>query len=212
MKTRKTPLSIRIIYWVINVTFYLYILVGIVFLIKAISVYAGYHAHSASMEISSFSIALKFLGVGHLHINNQIVQLKLAEASAKMSFANAPDSIVKIIETWNFMFCLFGAYLFWIGKKFIKNVKNGETFTARNINLLKRVSYVVLGLATLQLIFTEVIFHLYLAGSREFSHIQLVRVDTQHFIYLLLSALLIWVLAHIFIVGLKLQKENDLTI
>ena len=212
MKTRQTPLSIRIIYWVINVAFYLYILIGIGFLIKTISVYAGYHAHSASMAFTTFPITLKFLGVGHLHINNQNIQLTLKEVSAKMAFAHAPDFIVKIIETWNFMFCLFGVYLFWIGKKFIKNVKKGETFTVRNINLLKRVSYVLMGLAILVLIFTEVIFHLYLTGSLEFAHIQLKSVDLGPFIHLLFSALLIWVLAHIFMVGFKLQKENDLTI
>lgn len=211
METEKTPLSIRIIYWVLNISFYVFILVAIKGLVDTIKVYAGYHVHNALMD-ATFPITIKFLGVGHLHVGNQDFKLTLADALAKISVGNAPNFIMKIIESGNLLFFLFGTYLMWIGKKFVKNVKMGETFTFRNINLLKNVSYVMAGLGMLQLIYTEVIFHLYLAGHSEFAHIQLVSVNMEHFIHLLWSALLVWVLAHIFIVGLKLQKENDLTI
>lgn len=211
MKTTKTPLSIRIIYWVLNIFFYILILASIISLVDTIKVYAAYHVHGAFMD-ATFPITIKILDPGRLHIGNQNFQLKLTDAIAKMSVGDAPNSIMKIIESGNLLFFLFFTYLTLTAKKFVKNVKMGETFTVKNINLLKKVSYVMAGLAILQLIYTEIIFRLYLAGHSEFTHIKLVNVNPVFFVHLLWSALLIWVLAHIFIVGLKLQKENDLTI
>jgi len=94
----------------------------------------------------------------------------------------------------------------WIFRKFIRNIKNGETFTEKNSSLLKMFS---LGLiAVCLLTFLQKLSYYYYAviphGAKE--------TNWSFNVWMLVLALIMWSFTHIFSVGQNLQKEKDLTI
>ena len=101
-------------------------------------------------------------------------------------------------------------YLVWVFKKFITNVKNGSTFNIENIKILKKLAYGLVTLWVFTIIYMK-IFYYYIGTRVEFENIR-ISSDTNNYGGLLIVALMIWVLAHIFIKGLELQEEKDLTI
>ena len=92
----------------------------------------------------------------------------------------------------------------------MKNVKTGLVFTVENINLLKYLSYGVVVVWVFQAIIMP-IFYLYISSKFEFKDIS-TQVVLFQYSSTLVIALVIWVLAHIFLHGVRLQQEKDLTI
>ena len=208
METKKPPLSIRIIYWVTNVLFWLSIVISFVMLFDNILLYTGIETNvGTSLHLP---ISINIQETGHL---NQHTTLKLITYSHLSKIVDPPVFIAKKIAIVILFFVLIGIYILWIFRKFIKNVKQGEIFSIHNISLLKKISYVYVGLWLVRTVFAQFIYSYFI------DHIQLdnVKILSGGFFYnlnldLLWNALIIWVLAHIFITGLKLQREKDLTI
>jgi hypothetical protein len=101
-------------------------------------------------------------------------------------------------------------YLTFIFRRFMVNVKNGPTFTISNIKILKHIAYGLASLWLLTLIYLQMMYY-YIGKNVEFENVSI----SNEFIDIdgvLLSAIFIWILAHIFETGLKLQQEKDLTI
>jgi len=208
METKKPLLSIRIIYWVINVLFWLLIVVSFFRLFDSILLYTGIDTNVGTYLHLPVSVTIQ--ETGHL---NQNTTLKLITYSDYSKIVDPPVFIEKKIAIVNLFFFLIVTYIFWIFRKFIKNVKKGEIFSINNISLLKKISYVLVGVWLVSTVFAQFIYFYFI------NHIQLdnVKILSGGFFYnlnldLLWNALIIWVLAHIFITGLKLQREKDLTI
>lgn len=145
-----------------------------------------------------------------MHLNNQNIQVELVEATTQIHFFNTPNFITKKVGVAMLCVVLLASYLTWIFTRFIKNVKDGKVFTINNIDLLKRISYTLLGFWLFTVIYMRIAYY-YIAKRLEFNNIH-IRDDIPNFPGILFVALFIWVLAHIFITGLKLQQEKDLTI
>ena len=95
-------------------------------------------------------------------------------------------------------------------RKFISRVKKGIIFTQNNIFSLKKIAY---GLVALW-IFTNVYFRIanyYIAANLSFEQVRITN-ETPYYSGILFLALFIWVIAHIFITGLKIKEEQDLTV
>ncbi len=103
--------------------------------------------------------------------------------------------------------------MLWIFRTFIKNVKKGKIFSIKNISLLKRISYVLLGSWLVHLVYAQFILY-FITRHFKFTHVQMITdsYGLNSYAGILWIALFIWVLAHIFITGLKLQQEKDLTV
>ena len=158
-------------------------------------------------------VNIKILETGQLHHGNKNFTLKLKTTTENIEVVNPPRFITKKSVLVNLLIFLISLYLIWIFRKFVKNVKNGETFSIKNILLLKRIAYVLVGSWFVNTIYAQFLYF-YITGHVKFTQIHILSTG---FLYnlnidLLWQALIIWVLAHIFITGLKLKQEKDLTI
>ena len=111
---------------------------------------------------------------------------------------------------------------FW--KNFISLVNQGKYFEVSTLKNLKYISYFLFGIGTslfLIEIFTDMIFSTSTSFSNESAlngkniADNVVNIESSFSlspIMLLLNGIVIWVLSHILIEGMRIKKENELTI
>ena len=208
MKKSLAPLSIRIIYWITVISQYLLGLVIIAAIAFNVLIYLNI---SDDLQLhTQFPVEIDFLEKGSLEINDQIVEVEFVEASSKIHFINTPRFIANKIAFAMLVVSIGFLYLLLIFKKFIKNVKSGNTFNIDNINILKKLSYGLVALWFFTNVYMFLFYH-YIGTRIEMDGVR-ISSNLNDYSGILFAALLIWVIAHIFIKGLELQEEKDLTI
>ena len=205
----KTPLSIRIIYWFSTIVLGLITIVFLGTIVFNILLYTDFFGNDMQLH-TALPVKVDFLEKGNLFLNGQDVEVELVEASTRIHFFNTPDFITKKVGIALLFVVLFGFSLTWLFRTFIQNVKDGETFTVKNITLLQKLAYTLVGLWLFTVIYMRLAYY-YIAKNLEFEQVRITD-DIPNYSGILVAALFIWVLAHIFITGLKLQEEKDLTI
>lgn len=215
MDRKKTPLSIEIIYWFTNITLGMLALVSFAFFLINIYLYSSDDQDEFGFSLS-IPIKFELKEMGTIQLNEQNVKIKLVDASSKVFFMDVPRSVSRTAVTFALFLILFVFYLVWVFREFIKNVKEGNVFIIKNILLLKRISYLLVVVWLFQDVVMQLIYF-YLVKRMEFENVSLIkdfRVSIDFFNYrsVLFVAIFIWVLAHIFMTGLKLQEDKDLTI
>ena len=210
MQTLKKPLSIKIIYWITNITFWIY---------SAVTVFAIGLA---------FSFIFKFLNETQLHVgipvgvdilekgtldldlHSTYIDVEFKEMYGKIHFINTPAALGQIYGFFMLVMISLFYYIFLTFRKFINNVYKGYYFDIDNISLLKNISYtmVVVWFFT---VFYAYFQYFYLVKNLQFNTVE-IGSDVNSYPTILLAALLIWVLSHIFMKGCKLEEENNYTI
>ncbi len=213
MKAKHTPTSINLLYWLSN--FSLVMLSIALFVVIVVSILAYTKPGSFDKDLSytiPFPVNVKYISSGTLLLNNQEIKVELVDATARLEIHNPPPLINKIVIISLICTFLFSGLLIVLFRKFIKNVKAGQVFSVENINLLKYLSYGLVIVWVFQAIIIP-IFHIYIviANQLEFKD-QSISVNIFHNSSTLVIALVIWMLAHIFLHGVRLQQEKDLTI
>jgi len=100
----------------------------------------------------------------------------------------------------------------WFFKKFMKSINVGDYFRKETIINLRRLSYLLLGLWGVNFIYEIIISSLWsVKESSGFLDDWSVIVDVPS-ISVLIFALVLWVVSHVFIHGAELKEENNLTI
>lgn len=209
MKTKKAPLSIRIMLWLTNVIVGLLMLIAIFSILMNILLHTGFIGEDIQLH-TQFPVKVDFNEIGTLVMNDQTINVKLVNASTKIHFIDTPVFIAKKVAVVLSLVVLGILYIMILFRRFIKNVKNGLTFNISNIKILKKISYSIVFFW----LFTEIYMHIYyyyIATRVEFENIK-ISTDVDNYPWILVLALVIWVLAHIFTKGLDIQEENDLTI
>jgi len=209
MKTKKAPLSIRIMLWLTNVVVGLLMLIAIFSILINILLHTGFIGEDIQLH-TQFPVKVDFNEIGTLVMNDQTINVKLVNASTKIHFIDTPVFIAKKVAVVLSLVVLGILYIMILFRRFIKNVKNGLTFNISNIKILKKISYSIVFFW----LFTEIYMHIYyyyIATRVEFENIK-ISTDVDNYPWILVLALVIWVLAHVFTKGLEIQKENDLTI
>jgi Protein of unknown function (DUF2975) len=209
METKKAPLSIRVIYWLTSIVFGLLATVFLGAIVFNILLYTDFFGNDMQLHIL-LPVKVDFLEIGNLRLNNQNIKIELVDATTRIHFFNTPGFIAKKFGIAMLCVSLFACYLTWTFRMFIKNVKDGEIFTLINIALLKRISYTLIGFWLFTVIYIRIAYY-YIAKGLEFDNV-FITDDIPDYSGILFIALFIWVLAHIFGTGLKLQQEKDLTI
>ncbi len=208
MNKTLAPLSIRIIYWITVVSQFLLGLVIIATIAFNVFIYLDI---SDNLQLhTQFPVEIDFLEVGSLEINDQIIKVEFVEANSKIHFIDTPRFIANKVAIAMLIVSAGFFYLLLIFKKFIKNVKNGDTFNINNIKILKKLSYGLVALWAFTNIYMFLLYH-YIGTRIEMDNIK-ISSNLNNYSGILFAALLIWVIAHIFIKGLELQEEKDLTI
>jgi len=212
METKKAPLSIRVIYWIASVLFWILVIDSFGLMLGNVLLNTGLTKNIGPLG-RTLPVNVRLLETGQLNLSNQSITLKLKTTTDSIEIVSPPKFITKIMALVNLLIILIITYLVWVFRKFIKNVKKGETFSIKNISLLKRISYVLVCSWLVKTIYSQFAYF-FIKGHFSLAHIQIMSNSFFFNLHtdLLWEALFIWVLAHIFITGLKLKQEKDLTI
>jgi len=204
METKKAPLSIRVIYWITNVLFWIVMFLSFTLIASNILLFSGV-IKGNKLSNKDVEVKVNISNAKKSQMNNLDLKLKFVNTANFLDFINPNDFFAKKVAPLLLIYFLVSTYLIWIIRKFLKNVNKGETFTIENIGLLKRISYVLVCYWILLFVSTQLARY-YITG-----HLEIYK----NFLFnnlILWDALFLWVLAHIFITGLKLKQEKDLTI
>ncbi len=210
METIKKPLSIKVIYWITNITFWIYVAITILalFLVGALLIF---ELDELQLHVG-LPVMVNVIEKGTLDLNmmSSLVNVELVEMTGKVHFINTPPEVGRIYALFIFSIVILFLYIFLTFKRFIGNVYNGVYFDMKNISLLKRISYalVIIWIFTA---FYAYFQYFFLVINMNFDTVEFTG-DVQTYPIVLLVALFIWVLSHIFIKGCELQDENKLTV
>jgi hypothetical protein len=208
METTKKHLSIKIIYWITNVLFWILVVVAILGLVLA-GAFMFKLFDETQLHVG-VPVAINVLEKGTLELNNSVSSIEFVEMYGKIHFIDTSPEIGQVYSFFILVALAFVFYIFYTFRKFITNVYHGVYFDLFNISLLKRISYALVGFWAFSVFYAYFQYY-YLVKNLEFSTIE-ISGDVETNSYVLLSALFIWVLSHIFMKGCELQEENSYTI
>jgi hypothetical protein len=206
---QKTPLSIQIIYVLTSIVYYLTIITSSFGIIFAIGLFFGLWGDDLNLH-SQMPFEANVLETGTAMYWGQNIQLELVEASGKFHYIDTPLIVARTNAVA--MFGIFPLIFFvvFLFHRFIRNVSEGKIFDAQNFYLLRKLSYVLAGMW----LFT--IFYFQLLQRAVFSELSFENLEFSNsggwYSGLIMAALFTWVLSHIFLKGLELKEENELTI
>lgn len=209
METIKSPLSIRILFWLTNIAYWLMILISGVVLIFNIVFLTDFFSEDIQLRIQ-MPVPIEVVEDGKIYTSDSDLTVRIEEANGKLYFVDTPIRITKAVARVLFFIMLLALFITWKFKKFITNLKNGEFFEVDNINNLKHIAYGIVGLWLFTRIYMEVIYRM-LVKFMEFESI-IIGSDVNDNDDVLLLALGLWVLAHVFAKGVEMKKEQELTI
>ncbi len=209
MEKKKTPLSINIFYWLTNIVFVLFMLVCAATLVFNVLVYTDFFGNDMQLHVR-FPVQFDLLETGVLHYVQKDVKVELVEATSSIHFFNTPSFINRSFAPVILLAMLLGFYMTWVFRKFIVNVKRGEIFNVKNILLLKNLAYALLALWVGTIVYMRVAYY-YIVTPLEFENIR-ISDEFENFPGILFLALFIWVLSHIFVTGVRLKQDQELTI
>jgi len=211
MEAVKKPLSIKIIYWITNITFWIFVVVLI--LLSALVSVLMFNVFEGDLQLNvGLPVGINIVETGNLDLDlsSKYIDVQLTEMVGKIQFKDTPSNLGKIYGGFMIIILGMSLYIFLIFKQFITNVYNGLYFDLDNIALLKKISY------TLVLVWGFTIFYAYfqyyyIAQNLQFDSI-VVTSKVQSYSEILMGALFIWVLSHIFMKGCELQDEHNYTV
>jgi Protein of unknown function (DUF2975) len=208
MEKQNKALSIKIIYWVTNISFWLFVASFGAAVIFSILLLFGLNS-DVQLHVG-IPVGQDILEQGRLALNNTIVNVEFVEMYGKLHFIDTPLFIGRLYAI--FILSIMGAFLFIFHtfRRFINNIYRGDYFDLFNISLLKRIAYTLMGIWAFSVFYAYFQYY-YLIKNIEFENIKPSGdIDTSPFY--LVVALFIWVLSHVFMKGCELQEENNYTI
>tara|TARA_R110002050_G_scaffold41242_1_gene100033 strand:+ start:24444 stop:25073 length:630 start_codon:yes stop_codon:yes gene_type:complete len=209
MKKQKSPLSIKILFWLSTISFWLMSIITVVVIVENAIILFGNYSHEFQMIIN-LPVPIEVVETGVLHLDNGDFNVKIENAYGRLRFVDAPMFVTKKVIQLVLFFILIGWFITWKFRNFMKNIKNGRYFEIANINNLKHISYGLVMLYVTTRVYMGIMKNV-VEKSLEFSSVTVGgdMYDTDVIIY---AALMLWVLAHIFVKGIELKQEQELTI
>lgn len=209
MKTQKAPLSIRILYWLTQISFWLIAaLTAVVFLLNILFL-TDLFTENIQLRIQ-MPVSIEVNEKGDLKLFDRDLNVRIEEAYGKLHFVDTPIKITKIVARILMLVITIALFITWKFRKFVTNLKNGLLFEIQNINNLKHIAYSIVLLWLITRIYMEVLYRT-VVKNLEFTSISIGH-EVSDFDDVLVIALFLWVLAHVFIKGLEMKVEQDLTV
>jgi hypothetical protein len=209
MKRIKPPRSIRIIYWLTEAAFGLTILAGILVLAFNILVFTSFFGDDLQLHVE-LPIKFNVMEKGSMKLQGGMVEVELVEATSRIHFIDTPMYVARIFGSAMLIAFGFIGYLMYLFRRFMVNVKKNRVFDLDNMEYLRNIAYGLLGLWLYIVIYSRIVHH-YFLGALSFKHVE-VSQDYRNFAGILLLALFMWVLSHVFMVGVRMREEQELTI
>ena len=147
---------------------------------------------------------------GASQIYSESNPVRIEKASGKLYIIDTPVRFTKLMLRFLFPATALALFMAWKFKLFITNIKKGKVFEFNNINNLKHISYALLILFVLTKVYEQVVYH----TAVKFMVFNSIEIEggVEDKSDMLIAAMLLWVLAHVFIKGQELQEEHDQTI
>lgn len=209
MNKFKAPLSFKIIFILNEIIFWLFNLVSVLAVVLIILILTGVFKEDLQLHVG-LPVAFDAEEIGFLMANNTPVNVQLVEAYGDIHLIDTPQNLSKLFTIPLLIVVGVIYFLIYTFRKFIRNVRRGIIFEINNIKLLRVLSLGLLGF-WLFWKFYDWFVGMMMVKRLHFGTIELSN-ETQGHMVLLLSSLVLWVLSHIFIQGMKLHEENSLTI
>ncbi len=207
---QKTPLSIRVIYIITSIVYYLSAVVCLFAVIFSLTVVTGLFDLKEIQFSVEMPVEVNFNEVGNAYINGQELEIEIVEARGKVNFIDAPLFIIKRLVSPLLVLAPFLFWLVFLFHRFIRNVSEGRIFEKINFELLRKLGWSLFGFWFFLVVYMQ-IFKYTIVQSFTFELVEI--VDTSRwFTGVLIGALFTLVLSHIFLKGMQLEEENELTI
>lgn len=206
---QKVPLSIRIIYILTSIIYYLSALISVLGILFAFAILFGFLKDGLQLHID-MPVEVNIEEVGSAYFKGQKMEIQIVEAIGKVHFIDTPSNLARrLVIPMLIVFPL----LFWLVflfHRFMRNVREGRIFVKRNFQLLRMLGYSLMGLWLFTVLYMQIMKHTIV---QSFIFEQIVISDSSRwFGGIFIGGLFTLVLAHIFLKGMQLEEENELTI
>jgi len=209
MKNKKTPLSFQVIYWIMNIITGLFALVCLGVIVFYVLLWTDVFGNDLQLHIDMPG-QVNFVNAGTMEYEGGRVAIELVEASTRIHFVNTPVSLARNFTLVLMGVCAFMFYILWTFRQFVARVREGKIFTIDNILSLQNISYVLVGFWVYVIVVRRLTYY-YLKPGINIDNVEFVS-EFDNYPWMLLGALFLWVLSHIFLRGLRLKEEQELTI
>ncbi len=204
------PTSIKLMYWITNIVFWLYIITTIAASILTIAIFFGM-MNNLQLHVGIPILAeLKETGILDTNLAPVLVDVELTKLVGTVHLIDTPVELARIYSGFMMTILFVFLYIMLTFKRFITNVYNGLYFDPRNINQLKRISYTLV-IVWILTVFYGYFQYFFIVRNLQFTDIEFT-ANVETYPITLLIALVIWVLSHIFQKGSQLQEEQKLTV
>ncbi len=209
MEKTKRPLSIRIIYWITEVAFWMMTTAFSFMVIGCIIVLMGWKPPDLNLHVKApFTYTIEHSGVIDSYKGD--LPIRLVEQSGSLHFVDTPLFVARPFAGTIIIVMIIAFNLIWMFRSLIRNVYHGKYFDMKNINYLKYIAYWVLGLWLAMKIYFWIFY--YIIEDRIIFEGITIHEQVNAHNYLLLISLFIWTLSHIFKKGLELEETQKLTV
>lgn len=205
---QKTPLSIRIIYILSRIIYFITVLICLLGIVVSTFLFTGRGLDKLDMSIS-LPIKSSSEQIGKTTFYGQEMGVIFGDAKGKVNFSDVPKSLARTFAILTLLMLSIIFFLVTLFCRFIKNVYTGIIFEIDNFIILRKLGIVLLGLYFYVLITTQLFKRGFSLGQVN-SDLSLTLCGGT--IPLLIGALFLLMLSQIFMRGLELKEENKLTI
>jgi hypothetical protein len=209
MKTKKPPLSIKVIYWLTQIIFGLIVVVFFAAIGVNIVLQLGLLGDNMQLH-TQMPVETCYTEKGKLEIFDRTMEVEFVEAIGQLHFVDTDQELAKWVGILLFGIICILLYIMLQFKRFIVNVYHGDIFERFNIQMLKNMAYGLIVLWGFMMIYSRFFYH-YIASNIVFEHL-VISENIKNYGFLLFIALILWVLSHIFMTGVKLKDEQSLTV
>lgn len=209
MEKIKKPLSIVIIYWITQIIFGLFVMIFFGAIGFNIALQSEWLGDDLQLHVG-VPIEFNYTEIGMLNVEHFSQEVEFVEAKGKLHFINTNKLIAKWFGVAMLCIVIIFFYILLMFKNFIVNVYKGIIFERYNIRMLKKMAYGLAGVWLFTIIYSRLFYYI-IAKQIEFEHLE-VTGNFNSFGGILLAALFLWVLSHIFMTGVKLREEQELTV
>ena len=209
MKSKNNPLSIKIIYYLTQFTFWVTILGAVLMLFFFTGNVTGLFSEDTETGLD-VPVRLNVEETGTFTAYGKTYDVKIQDARGRFEFTGLPRKVYGFILVSVVILLAMLLAAIWYFRKFIINVYRGIYFDPSNISYLKRMAYSLFIIWCYLLVVSNISAG-FIMSTTEFESISFAGTKSDSSA-ILFGALFIWVLSHIFSKGMQLEQEQELTI
>lgn len=206
---KKIPLSVRIIYVLTSIVYYLCIVAFAIVVLFSIGILTGFLKNDLQLHVE-MPVEVNFTEMGKGVFQSSTIDIEIVEAVGKVHFINTPWNLGRLLVL---PLLVIFPFIFWLVHQFyafIKNVKNGQVFAENNFRYLKKIGYGLMVLWFILVVYMQIFYHT-MVSKFIFENLEITSTE-RWFEGILVAGILTLVVSHILSKGHEIEAENELTI